>query len=331
MQFCILGAGAWGTAMAVHLERAGQKVTLVPRRQEHAEAICLERMNGDYLPGIPLGPTIYVAHSLGAALASAEVLLLACPSKALRSLCESLKEYDLSAIQICLTLCKGLEQETWLRPCAVIHEVLPSLIAGCLSGPANAREVALGKPTGLTLALEDPKLAAQVQGNLSSPSLRVYTSSDSTGVELGACLKNVYAIGAGMSDGLELGDNAKAAYLTRALHEMVSVGTAMGGQQSTFYGLSGFGDLIATAQGVWSRNRSFGEAVARGEMVEHLLQRRKTVVEGYGAARCFHALCGQKGVEAPILEQIYQVLYHSKDPSHSLQALMERSLKRELV
>ncbi len=330
MQFCILGAGAWGTAMAIHLEKAGQKVTLVPRRQEHAQAIRKDLMNVDYLPGIAVETTIYVAHSLEDALSRAEVLLLACPSKALRSLCESLKAYDLSKIQIGLTLCKGMEQETWLRPCEVLSQVLPGMAAGCLSGPANAREVALGKPTALTLALEDLHLAAHLQSDLSSPNLRVYTSSDIAGVELGACLKNVYAIGAGMSDGLELGDNAKAAYLTRVLHEMVGVGTAMGGQKATFYGLSGFGDLIATAQGLWSRNRSFGEALARGDAVEQILQTRKAVVEGYGAARSFHALCEQKGVEAPILEQIYQVLYQSKDPSHSIQALMERSLKKEL-
>ncbi len=331
MQYCILGAGAWGTAMAIHLERAGQKVILVPRRPEHAQAMRQDRMNADYLPGITLEPNIYIAHSLDEALSRAEVLLLACPSKALRSLCESLKAYDLSKVQIGLTLCKGMEQETWLRPCDIVSQVLPGTVVGCLSGPANAREVALGKPTALTLALEDLRLAGHLQSALSSPSLRVYTSSDIAGVELGACLKNVYAIGAGMSDGLELGDNAKAAYLTRVLHEMVFVGTAMGGQQSTFYGLSGFGDLIATAQGLWSRNRSFGEAVARGETIQQILQARKTVVEGYGAARCFHALCAQKAIEAPILEQIYQVLYHSKDPSHSLQALMERSLKRELT
>lgn len=330
MQFCILGAGAWGTAMAVHLERGGQAVTLLPRRQEHAAALRQERMNGDYLPDIPLAPGLHVAASLEEALSNADVLLLACPSKALRSLCETLKVYDLSKVKLLLTLCKGLEQETWLKPCEVVHQVLPGAVKGCLSGPANAREVALGKPTALTLALEESDLTAKVQSALSSASLRIYTSQDIPGVELGACLKNVYAIGAGMSDGLELGDNAKAAYLTRVLNEMVFVGTAMGGQKATFYGLSGFGDLIATAQGKWSRNRSFGEALARGESVEGLLQARKTVVEGYGAARCFHALCTQKGIEAPILEQIYQVLYDSKDPSHSLKALMERSLKKEL-
>lgn len=330
MQFCILGAGAWGTAMAVHLERGGQAVTLLPRRQEHAAALRQERMNGDYLPDIPLAPNIHVAASLEEALSKVDVLLLACPSKAVRSLCESLKAYNLPKGKLLLTLCKGLEQETWLKPSEVVHQVLPGCVVGCLSGPANAREVALGKPTALTLALEDAPLAAKVQSAMSSASLRIYTSQDLPGVELGACLKNVYAIGAGMSDGLELGDNAKAAYITRVLNEMVFVGTAMGGQKATFYGLSGFGDLIATAQGQWSRNRSFGEALARGESVEGLLQARKTVVEGYGAARCFHVLCDQKGIEAPILEQIYQVLYHSKDPSHSLKALMERSLKKEL-
>lgn len=331
MQFCILGAGAWGTAMAVHLERAGQAVMLLPRRIEHARQLATDRLNADYLPGIVLKEKIKILYSLEEALSQAEVLLLACPSYALRALCESLKPYDLSKVKMLITLCKGLEQDTWLKPCEVIHQVLPSCPAGCLSGPANAKEVALGKPTAVTLASQEKSLAQALQVALSSPSLRVYTSEDLLGVELGACLKNVYAIGAGISDGLGLGDNAKAAYLTRVLNEMVFVGTAMGGQKSTFYGLSGFGDLIATCQGQWSRNRSFGEALARGQAIETLLQARKTVVEGYGATRCFHALCQKNGIQAPILEQMYQVLYGNKSPVSAIQALMERSLKHELA
>lgn len=331
MQFCILGAGAWGTAMAVHLERAGQEVMLVPRRREHAEQLCQDRVNTDYLPGIVLKERIKILHSLDEAVMAAEVLLLACPSQALRGLCQSLKGYDLSRLKMLITLCKGLEQETWLKPCEVLKQVLPQCAVGCLTGPANAKEVALGKPTAVTLAAEDRQLSEALQLALSSTTLRVYTSEDLLGVELGACLKNVYAIGAGISDGLALGDNAKAAYLTRVLHEMVFVGTAMGGQKSTFYGLSGFGDLIATCQGKWSRNRSFGEALAQGQAIDTLLQSRKTVVEGYGAARSFQALCQEHSIEAPILEQIYQVMYCNKDPRHAIQNLMERSLKQELV
>jgi len=208
--------------------------------------------------------------------------------------------------------------------------VLPGRVAGALTGPTNAGEVARGLPAAMVLASTGPAAClAEVQAAISGPTLRVYTSSDLAGVEFGGCLKNIYAIAAGCCDGLRLGDNTRAALLTRALAEMVRVGEALGARAETFYGLSGFGDLVATCHGEWSRNREFGLRLGEGASVASLLAHRKTVVEGHKSAESFAGLCVEKGIDAPILREVHAILFEGKKPAAALSALMTRGLKRE--
>jgi glycerol-3-phosphate dehydrogenase (NAD(P)+) len=332
MNFAIIGAGAWGTAMAVHLSRLNHTVTLVPRRFEQALDIASTRENADYLPGVKLPLSIQIGHELTPVLMEADVVILACPSQALRETCVRVKANLGLATQLKLvvSLAKGLELGTHLRPSEVIAAVLPQIAVGALSGPTNAAEVAKGRPAAMVLAAtKTDAFLAEVQAALSGPTLRVYLGDDVAGVEFGGCLKNVYAIAAGCCDGLKLGDNAKAALLTRALAEMVRVGVALGAKAETFYGLGGFGDLVATCTGAWSRNRTFGQRLGEGAAAAELIAASKSVVEGYRTTQSFAGLCKDRGIDAPILGEIYRILYEAKPPAEALSALMTRELKRE--
>lgn len=332
MNCCILGAGAWGTAMALHLDRCGHSVTLVPRRMEHALEIASSRENRDYLAGYKLPHSIQIGCEIGPVLMEAEVVFLACPSKALRSLCRSIQPHLASAwqLKLCLIMCKGLELESLKTPAEIVAEELPSLACGVLSGPTFAGEVAAGKPTAVVLAIASScSEAERYQTAFSNTGLRTYLSDDVRGTELGGTLKNIYAIGAGLCDGLQLGDNAKAALLTRSLNEMVLLGALLGGQKETFFGLSGFGDLMATCSGAWSRNRTFGERIGRGETPNAIIESQKSVVEGYRAVQCLHQICCTKALEAPILSVIHSILYKALEPKAAMQQLMSRDLKPE--
>ena len=332
LNFTIVGAGAWGTAMAVHLARRRQHTTLVTRRPEHAEAVCAARENRDYLPGIKLPEALLVTSDLRAALLEADVALIASPSQSLRAWCDQMRTvlHDTSRLQLFLSLVKGLEIGTHLRPSEMMAQILPGLNCGTLTGPTNAAEVARGLPAAMVMAAQRAdEFVPKVQTAMSGPTLRIYTSDDLAGAEYGASLKNIYAIAAGLCDGLRLGDNSKAALLTRAVTEMVRVGTALGAKSDTFYGLSGFGDLVATSHGAWSRNREFGEKIGAGKTVAELLAGRKTVVEGHRTTEALHGLCRERGITAPILDEIYAILYQDKKPADALHALMTRELKRE--
>ncbi|MFW5883744.1 MAG: NAD(P)H-dependent glycerol-3-phosphate dehydrogenase, partial [Verrucomicrobiota bacterium] len=303
MNIAILGAGAWGTAMALHLDRLGHRVTLTPRRMEQALALASERENRDYLPGYRLPNSMQIGNEIAPVLMEAELVLLASPMAGLRGLCEAMARCGEASWQIRLVaaLCKGLETETLKLPGAVMAEWLPAERIATLSGPSFADEVARGLPTAVTLASAGAPDAvlAEAQQALSGSSFRVYTSRDEVGVEIGGCLKNVYAIAAGVCDGLELGANAKAALLTRALHEMAAHIGELGGEPETLMGLGGFGDLVATCWGPLSRNRGFGERLGQGERPEAILADRQTVVEGVHSARAFHHLATERGFEMP--------------------------------
>lgn len=332
MNICVIGAGAWGTAFSLHLLRLGHTVTLVPRRFEQALTLASTHENTDYLPGFPLPPSLQIAHELAPVLMETEVVLLACPSQALRAWCERLREHVAVAtrLQLVVSLAKGLELGTHLRPSEVIRALLPAYAVGSLTGPTTAGEVARGLPAAMVLATPTiTPLLERVQAAVSGPRLRVYTSDDLPGVEFGGCLKNIYAIAAGCCDGLALGDNAKASLITRALTEMVRVGVALGARLETFYGLSGAGDLIATCYGSWSRNRDFGQHLGEGRTVDALLAGRRTVVEGYKTAESFLGLCRDRGIEAPILAEVHRILFEGRKPADALSALMTRELKRE--
>ena len=234
MNFAVIGAGAWGTAMAIHLSKMGQTVTLVPRRFEHALELSSDRENTDYLPGVELPPSLQIGHELVPVLMEAEVVLLACPAQALRATAERVRDSLSLAMELklILSLAKGLELGTHLRPSEVIGSVLPNIAAGALTGPTNAGEVGRGLPAAMVLAATGSvEVVKRVQAEISGSSLRVYRSADVAGIEIGGCLKNIYAIAAGICDGLKLGDNTKAAMLTRALAEMVRVAVDLGAEK----------------------------------------------------------------------------------------------------
>lgn len=332
MNISIMGAGGWGTAMAIHLYRCGHNVTLVPRRYELALSLASSRENGAYLPGYKLPQSIQIASEPGPAVMEAEVICLACPSKGLRGLCEQLSESLGAARQLRLfmVLSKGLELESFKTPTEIVAEYFPEIPCGILSGPTFAGDVAAGLPAAITLALKEgvPE-AGHYQAAFSSDAMRVYRSLDVRGTELGGTLKNIYAIAAGLCDGLRLGDNAKAALLTRSMHEMIQLGVSLGGQPATFHGLSGFGDLIATCTGSWSRNRTLGQSIGEGKAVATILEQQSTVTEGYHATRCLHAMCEGKDLHPPILSEVHAILFEGKSPAAALRSLMQRELKEE--
>ncbi len=332
MKFVVMGAGAWGTAIALHLARARHRVVLVPRRAEHAAVVAASRENADYLPGVALHPAVDINHNLRTAATDAEIFLLACPAQALRETSERLRPIleGMRSVRLVLSLAKGLELGTHLRPSEVITGVLGDVESGSLTGPTNALGVARGDPSAMVLGTTAMGGAAEeLQVAISGPTLRVYTSDDLAGVEYGGCLKNIYAIAAGCCDGLRLGDNTKAALLTRALAEMVRVGVSLGAQRETFYGLSGFGDLVATCYGEWSRNREFGQRIGEGHTAAALVDHRKTVVEGYKTTESFAELCEARGIDAPILRETRAILCDGKKPAAALASLMTRELKAE--
>ncbi|MEJ6620546.1 MAG: NAD(P)H-dependent glycerol-3-phosphate dehydrogenase [Opitutae bacterium] len=333
MNFCVLGAGAWGTAMAVYLSKCGHSVSLIPRRVEHALTLSSDRENKDYLPGVNFDQDLQIGCSLRPVLMECDYLFFACPSHALRESCKQVRLHKDDSWQLKggIALCKGLEPQSNLFAHEVIQEELGDEIgSGYLTGPSHAHDVAINKPTAMVLAMDCKEVELiELQSNLSSETMRIYRSEDRIGVALGSCLKNVYAIATGLSDGLGLGDNARAALLTRSMNEMINLGIYLGGESVTFFGLSGLGDLIGTCIGEWSRNRNFGLALAKGGTPEQIIGKQKTVVEGYWATACFFAKCDHERVEMPILREIYEILYEGKDPFIALSDLMSRGLKAE--
>ncbi|MFM7742831.1 MAG: NAD(P)H-dependent glycerol-3-phosphate dehydrogenase [Verrucomicrobiota bacterium] len=332
MNCVIFGAGGWGTAMAIHLARQGQTVTLVPRRVEQALALATTRENTDYLPGHRLDDSIQIGLEPLPALMDADLVFLACPSKGLPELLASIEPaVRASGAKMAISLCKGLDLKTLRRPSELMAEAFGPLPVGSLSGPSNADEVAAGLPTALVLAAgADETLLKEVQAAVSGPTMRAYTSNDLVGVEIGGTLKNVYALGAGLCDGLGLGSNAKAALLTRSLQEMTRLGVALGARPETFLGLGGVGDLMATAHGAWGRNRGLGEQVAkdpRGTLAA--LAHRKEAVEGHRAAEALVRLAARKELGAPILSCLHAILYQGLDPRAGVVALMTRDLRAE--
>ena len=333
MNICVLGAGAWGTAMAIHLVRLGHSVTLAPRRFEFALGLGGLRENRDYLPGFPFPESLQVGFELPPLLMEAELVLLACPTAGVREWVTRLVASLGGArqLRLVLSLAKGIEPDTFRTPSQIMRELLPPAIGvGTLTGPSHAADVAAGLPTALLLAAEPhDAFVAEAQAAMSSRTMRLYTSDDLIGAELGGAVKNVYAIAAGMCDGLKLGDNAKAALVTRVLAEMIRLGEALGARPITFVGLSGFGDLVATSYGPWSRNHEFGQRLGEGHALDTLLSGRRTVVEGYRTTAALQALCHQRGIEAPILDQVHAILYRGRNPAEGLAALMTRDLKAE--
>ncbi len=329
MGIAVLGAGAWGTALAIRL--AGRSpVRLWTRSPDHARAMAEARENHRYLPGFELPAGLESTSDLAAAARDAALLIAGVPSNGFRSLLLSLREADIR--QPLVWLCKGLETGSRRLPHEVLAETWPDHPpAAVLSGPSFAKEVAQGLPAALTVASPDAELARAVARQLHDPKLRLYASTDVVGVELGGAVKNVIAIAAGIADGLGFGLNARAALVTRGLAELTRLGLKLGGRPETFMGLSGMGDLILTCTGDLSRNRQLGLRLAAGESLEGALRELGHVAEGATTAIEVAALAREMGVEMPITEAVDQILRQEMPPREAVAALLARDLKDESV
>jgi glycerol-3-phosphate dehydrogenase (NAD(P)+) len=321
----VIGAGAWGTALALLASSRGIPVYFWARRLEQAQAMRLERQNREYLPGVRFPENLYPTADAEEALQNASFAVVAVPSKAIRQTLEVLPK-----AKAYVSVTKGLQftDHHLFRMSQVIEEVTGVSRIAVLSGPNLAEEIARFLPATSVVACQDSEFARQVQQVFSGPSFRVYTSSDLVGVELGGALKNVIALAAGMVDGLKLGDNAKASLITRGLREIIKFGVAQGAQDATFMGLSGLGDLIATASSPLSRNRRAGERLVQGETLARI-QAQKSVVEGIYTAKALHFWDLETGADLPITEAVYRVVYEEADPMQELSRLMGRDAKPE--
>ena len=324
----IVGAGGWGTALAVLWAKRGNDVTLWGNNPNRAARLRETRENVEYLPGVKLPESINVTSEIGDCL-RADLIVFVTPSVALRSVATRLRDAGLDSDTILLSGTKGIEHGTGLRMTEVLHEIFPKNTVAVLSGPNLAAEVSRDLPSAAVLGCCNPQCAEELQSYLGSERFRIYSSDETIGIELGGALKNVFAIAAGASDGFGLGDNSKAALVTRGLAELLRLGTAMGGNPRTFYGLSGAGDLIATCFSQLSRNRRVGERLGRGETVGQIIASTQTVAEGIPTAKSAFECARRLQIETPIIDQIYAVVHEAKPPAHAMQELLARDQKAE--
>lgn len=331
MKVAVIGAGSWGTALANVLAERQLDVTLWARRHETAQTMSRERRNPNYLRDVTLSGRIEITDDLHAACANTEILLLTIPTQGMREIARKI-ESALTANAIIVSTAKGFEPETNMTMSEVLTEILgPSRPICALSGPNIAHEIAHGMQAATVVAAQQASVAEHVRDICNGPQLRFYSSVDVRGVEFGGALKNIVAIAAGVCDGLELGDNAKAAIITRGLAEMARLGVACGGHALTFAGLTGLGDCVATCMSPYSRNRGLGEAIARGQTLDDVLSSSTMVVEGVGACRVAVALAARHGVEMPIAQEVNAVLFGGKSLADSLGDLMKRGPGDELA
>jgi glycerol-3-phosphate dehydrogenase (NAD(P)+) len=322
----IIGAGSWGTAVAVLLAQAGKQVALFARRRELADELASTRENAAFLPGVTLPPSITPTADLPS-LGGFDWCFCAVPTRYIRETFAPIGEsYPLGVPLVSLS--KGIEQRSLRFPTQVLQEVTGALHLLTLSGPSHAEEVARGMPTVVVSAGDESRAAALAE-LMSTPAFRVYHSTDLVGVELAGAAKNVVAIAAGIIDGLGLGDNAKAALLARGLAEITRLGLALGTEERTFSGLSGIGDLYVTCASRYGRNRAFGERIGRGEDPQAIIDSMEMVVEGYNTAAALDELAARSGVEMPICREVCNVIYEGASPSEALTRLMTRALKAE--
>jgi len=329
MKLAVIGAGAWGTALAVTLS-ANYPVSLWCRSATSADALRRDHENRRYLPGVSLGPSVDVVAEIEAALQSTELALFAVPTAGLRDALRAAR--DLLGDSGCVWACKGFETGSGKLPHEVAaEELLPATRRGALSGPSFAADVARGLPTAVTLAAPDEEFAVSAAKHLHTGRFRVYSSTDLVGVEVGGAVKNVIAIAAGICDGLQLGDSARAALVTRGLAEITRLGVQLGGRIETFMGLSGLGDLTLTCAGGLSRNRRVGLALASGKRLSEILSELGHVAEGVHSAGEVLRLANRLGVEMPITEAVAGVLSESISPLAAVEALLSRDPKPESV
>lgn len=326
----VLGAGSWGTALAIQFARAGHPTRLWSRSAADVSAMRAQRQNRRYLPDAAFPDGIAVHDDLAAAVKGAVAIIVAVPSHALRVLLTQLKPLLARDARLAWAT-KGFELDTGKLPHQVAYEVLGDKYpVAVLSGPTFAREVGMGLPTAMTIASPDAEFAAQLARSLHAPNFRAYTSTDIVGVEVGGAVKNVLAVGAGLSDGLGFGANTRIALITRGLSEVVRLGVALGAQPETFMGLAGLGDLVLTSTDNQSRNRRFGLALAEGKSVETALREIGQVVEGYTAARAVHEVAQREKVDMPLVRGIYRIVYGNEPARDVVKDLMTRPIRAEV-
>lgn len=327
----LFGAGSWGTALAVHLARAGRDVTLWARRPSVVEQMRTARTNPTYLADVQIPSSVRVTANLDMAAEASGVWGIVTPSQHVRPMAEALRPH-LHGDEIVVSLAKGIENESLLTMTQVLEEVLgtdngPSF--GVVHGPSHAEEVASRRPTTVVAAAADMDLAEQIRERFMTETLRVYLNTDVIGVEIGGAAKNVLAIAAGISDGIGYGDNARAALTTRGIAEIRRLGLAMGAQTQTFAGLSGIGDLMVTCMSEHSRNRYLGTQIGQGRPLDEILDDMEMVAEGVRTTASIHDLAEQHDLEMPITEAVYRILFEDERPETMVSQLMTRSAKQE--
>lgn len=329
----IIGAGSWGTALALLLAEKGIDTSLWGHRAEHVHALKEERENRAYLPGFLFPPLLRPTESIQYAVSKAEVICIVVPSHAYRQVITKIKDVAPEGA-IFVSATKGIENQSLKTMTQVMADCLeengiPPSSLGVLSGPSFAREVAGKVPTAITIGCKNTAIARFLQNLFSTDYFRVYTSTDIVGLEISAALKNIIAIAAGICDGLAFGSNARAALITRGLAEMTRLGVMMGARQETFFGLSGLGDLVLTCTGELSRNRYVGIELGKGKSLDEILDSMNMVAEGIKTTRSVYDLVNKLGADMPILEQVYEVLYRGKDCTTAVKDLLNRDLKPE--
>lgn len=325
----VFGAGSWGTALAILLARNNQPTTLWAHNAGHVSRMHAERANNRFLDGIAFPDSLTLADNLSVAIQQSDILLIAVPSHAFRQTLQLIKP-DLQSQHRIVWASKGLEPHTH----KLLHEVVIDELGeqrpfAIISGPTFAREVALGYPTAITVASDDRQLAEDIAERLHTETFRAYMSDDVVGVEIGGAVKNVLAIAAGIADGLGFGANTRAALITRGLAEITRLGMHLGAKHETFMGLAGLGDLVLTCTDNQSRNRRFGLALAEGKTPEQAFKEIGQVVEGAETARVLHEMCGKLGLEMPISEEVYKIVYKGLDPHSAVKDLLQREQKAE--
>lgn len=324
----ILGAGSWGTALAVLLHKNGHRITVWSAIESEIEMLIKEKEHKDKLPGVKLPPDMEFTSELKSAAAGKDVLVLAVPSLFTRSTSKQLKEVAAKE-QIIVNVAKGVEESTLMTLSEIIEQEIPQAEVAVMSGPSHAEEVGRGLPTTIVVGARNKKTAEYLQNIFMNDVFRVYISPDVLGIELGAALKNVVALAAGIADGLGYGDNTKAALITRGIMEIARLGTAMGGNFETFCGLSGIGDLIVTCASMHSRNRRAGILIGQGKTMDEAMAEVKMVVEGVYSAKAAMGLAARYQVQLPIIEQVNQVLFENKPADEAVKDLMLRDKKIE--
>jgi glycerol-3-phosphate dehydrogenase (NAD(P)+) len=322
MNISIVGAGAWGTAVALNSFRAGHAVTLITKSEADADEINGNHENLTFFPGIKIPEAIKATHRYDP-ICSCDILYLVCPSAAIDDVCEHVKSVNLPTSIPIISFCKGLPGAIWELPSMYIRRHFPQNIFGVLSGPSYAREVAQYLPTKLVLASENNYCKNL---GIGFHNMAIVYDGDVVGVELGGCLKNIYAIGAGICDGLKLGDNAKCAYITSCLHEMVHIGVSLEAKEQTFFGPSGLADLLLTCSGSWSRNRTFGEMITQDNDPQKIIGQSTAAVEGYRSTKIFHNIFTEKTIDAPIANALYCILYESVSSLETMRTILFSSV-----